>query len=160
MLLMRQNRQIAIRYNGQISSWKPTVNRQKVDTLGGKYPKFVENAMMNYKTFQISGLISAEGDYNRKFMSELVDANVKYYDEEFNTSYLIRNDTAADGENLYPNANDFYRKMHQFVEATLEDGADPSAQGLYEYDEQTQTYSLTSDNTAQEDKKYYIYKYD
>lgn len=70
MLLQRQNRQIAIRYNGQISSWKPVVNRQKIDTLGGRYPKFVENAQLNYKQFSINGLISAEGDFNRTFLNE------------------------------------------------------------------------------------------
>lgn len=70
MLLERQNRQIAIRYNGQITSWKPVVNRQKVDTLGGRYPKFVENAQMNYRQFSINGLISAEGDFNRTFLNE------------------------------------------------------------------------------------------
>ncbi len=108
MLLMRQNKQIAIRYNGQVSSWKPTVNRQKIDTLGGKYPKFVENAIMNYKTYSISGLITAEEDFNRKFLSELDDNRVLDYDEEFNTKYIIRNDSAADGENLYPNLNQIH----------------------------------------------------
>lgn len=101
MLLMRQNKQIAIRYNGQIASWKPTVNRQKIDTLGGRYPKFVENAVMNYKTYSISGLITAEEDFNRTFLDETVDNNVKYYDEEFNTKYIIRNDSVADGEVKY-----------------------------------------------------------
>lgn len=105
MLLMRQNRQIAIRYNGQVSSWKPTINRQKIDTLGGRYPKFVENAIMNYKTYQISGLISTEEDFNRKFLSELEDVNVQNYDIEFNTQYLIRNDTVADGEKYYSTIN-------------------------------------------------------
>ncbi len=117
MLFMRQNRQIAIRYNGQISSWKPTVNRQKIDTLGGRYPKFVENATMNYKTYSISGLISAEEDFNRKFLNEFdgeyVEINgkedfdyyyqddIKRYDEEFDTKYVIRNDTLPDGEHGY-----------------------------------------------------------
>lgn len=112
MLLMRQNKQIAIRYNGQVSSWKPTVNRQKIDTLGGRYPKFVENAVMNYKTYQISGLISAEGDFNRKFLNEADDSNnVQRYDREFGEQYLIRNDTAADGEIEYDdNRNQQIRK--------------------------------------------------
>lgn len=70
MLLERQGRQVAIRYNGQITNWKPVVNRQKVDTLGGRYPKFVENAQMNYKQFSINGLISAESDFNRTFLNE------------------------------------------------------------------------------------------
>jgi len=122
MLLMRKNRQIAIRYNGQISSWKPIVNRQKIDTLGGRYPKFVENAVMNYKTYSISGLISAEGDFNRKFLNELdgeyvydIEGNEEYeyyyknnidvYDETFKIEYLLRNDTYADGETVYPQKN-------------------------------------------------------
>lgn len=113
MLLMRQHQQIAIRYNGQVSSWKPTVNRQKIDTLGGRYPKFVENAAMNYKTYQISGLISAEEDFNRKFLDENEDNNVGYYDEEFGEQYLIRNDTAADGNIKY---ND---KRNQQIRKTI-----------------------------------------
>lgn len=104
MLLMRQNKQIAIRYNGQISSWKPTVNRQKIDTLGGRYPKFVENATMNYKTYSISGLISAEEDFNRTFLSEfnsLYSKNISRYDEEFGSNYMIRNDTYPDKNNAH-----------------------------------------------------------
>ena len=116
MLLQRQNRQIAIRYNGQITSWKPVVNRQKVDTLGGRYPKFVENAQMNYKQFAIQGLISAEEDFNRKFLNEFegewvynkkkeeyeyiyqYQDDIQRYDKEFDTKYLLRNDTVPDGE--------------------------------------------------------------
>lgn len=116
MLLERQNRQIAIRYNGQITSWKPVVNRQKVDTLGGRYPKFVENAQMNYKQFAIQGLISAEEDFNRKFLNEFegewvynekkeeweyqyyYQSDIERYDTEFNGKYLLRNDTNPDGE--------------------------------------------------------------
>lgn len=106
MLLMRQNKQIAIRYNEQISSWKPTINRQKIDTLGGRYPKFVENAVMNYKTYSISGLISAEADFNRHFLDETQNSNVEIYDKYFDTTYLLRNDTLADGENKYPEINE------------------------------------------------------
>lgn len=114
MLLERQNKQIAIRYNGQITSWKPVVNRQKVDTLGGRYPKFVENAQMNYKQFSVQGLIAAEEDFNRKFLNEFqgewiyngkeyeyqyyYQGDITTYDQEFNGSYIIKNDTVADGE--------------------------------------------------------------
>lgn len=124
MLLERKNRQIAIRYDGKVSSLKPVVNRQKIDTLGGKYPRFVENAQMNYKQLQIQGIISAEGDHNRKFLNEFegewapvrtgtsgdgtgiytmqyqsyYQDEINKYDETFGSHYLIRNDTAADGE--------------------------------------------------------------
>ena len=107
MLLSRDGRQLAIRYKEQISSLKPVVNRQKVDTLGGKYPKFVENAQMNYKQFSISGLIDAESDYNRKFLDDrdYLDA-MSTYDSEMNGKYEIRNDTIADNEYAYANTSD------------------------------------------------------
>ena len=109
MLLQRQNRQIAIRYNGQVSSWKPVVNRQKVDTLGGRYPKFVENAQMNYRQFSINGLISAEGDFNRTFLNEFDGEFVKHVPTEEKPigDYVLRNGkyvfaaTVKDGEQTY-----------------------------------------------------------
>jgi hypothetical protein len=112
MLLSRQGRQLAIRYNGQITTLKPIVNRQKIDTLGGKYPKFAENAQMNYKQFTISGLIDAESDFNRYFLDdrEYTGRNSKYgdmmgdYNAEMNGKYQIRNDTAADREFAYANS--------------------------------------------------------
>lgn len=71
ILLYRDGRQLAVRLNGTIQSPKINVNRQKIDTLGGKYPKFTENAQMNYKSFNISGYIDAESDYNRQFFNDL-----------------------------------------------------------------------------------------
>ena len=70
MILSRGSKQLAVRYNYIISSFKPTVNRAKIDTLGGKYPKFAENAQMNYKQFSISGLMTAEADFTEKFMAK------------------------------------------------------------------------------------------
>jgi hypothetical protein len=72
----------------------PVVDRVKIDTLGGRYPKFAENARLNYKQFQLNGLIIAEEDYNRKFLSDLdYKDDMDYYDEIMDGSYLIRNDT-------------------------------------------------------------------
>lgn len=68
--LSRGDKQLKLLYDYQISNMKPVVNRQKVDTIGGRYPKFVENAAMNYKQFSISGLISAEMDDLRMFINE------------------------------------------------------------------------------------------
>lgn len=107
ILLSRDGKQLAIRYKESISSLKPVVNRQKVDTLGGKYPKFVENAQMNYKQFSISGLIDAESDYNRKFLDDRDYASaMSVYDSEMNGRYEIRNDTIADEEYAYQNTTD------------------------------------------------------
>ena len=69
-ILSRKDTSFAIRYNYSISSMKPVVNRTKVDTLGGRYPKFSENAILNYKQFSISGLISAESDAYQTFLEK------------------------------------------------------------------------------------------
>ena len=97
ILLSREDKQLAIRYNGQITSMTPTVNRIKIDTLGGKYPKFAENAQMNYKQFQLTGMIIAESDYNRKFLNDLdYKEEMAIYDKQENGTYLLRNDTLPD----------------------------------------------------------------
>lgn len=101
ILLSRGDKQLAIRYNGQITNMTPVVNRIKIDTLGGKYPKFAENAKMNYKQFQLSGMIVAESDYNRKFLNDLnYKEDMDFYDQEMNGQYLLRNDTLPD---IWPN---------------------------------------------------------
>lgn len=94
ILISRGDKQLAIRYNEQIASMTPVVNRVKIDTLGGKYPKFAENAKLGYKQFTLSGLIIAESDYNRQFMDDLDYYNqMKDYDDNVGGRYLVRNDT-------------------------------------------------------------------
>ena len=69
-ILSRGDKQIGVLYNYQISSYKPVVNRQKMDTLGGRYPKFAENAAMNYIQFSITGLISSQEDEDNLFLTK------------------------------------------------------------------------------------------
>lgn len=68
--LSRGDMQLDVRYDFSISSLKQNVSRAKFDTLGGKYPKFAENATLKYKQFSISGLISAEADVNQSFLNK------------------------------------------------------------------------------------------
>ena len=92
-ILSRGDKQIGILYNYQISSYKPVVNRQKMDTIGGKYPKFAENAAMNYIQFSISGMISAQEDEDNLFMNE-----EDYYGDMYQ-NYTIYNDNNGINEN-------------------------------------------------------------
>lgn len=92
-ILSRGNKQIGILYNYQISNYKPVVNRQKMDTLGGRYPKFAENAALNYIQFSISGLISSQEDEERLFMNE-----EDYYGDRY-LDYTIYNEDNDIDEN-------------------------------------------------------------
>lgn len=58
MFLTDKNRQLKIRFNPKITSFKNTLLEVKMDTMGSKYPFFFRNGNVSYKEFPISGLIS------------------------------------------------------------------------------------------------------
>lgn len=75
-------RQLRIRYNPKVSSFKNTVFETKVDTIGGKHPFIFRNGKVSYKEFPIAGLISYYMDEEQMFNN----------DSEFNFSKdLYRN---------------------------------------------------------------------
>lgn len=64
-------RQLKIRFNPKVTSFKNTVLEAKVDTLGGQYPFIFRNGDVKYKEFPIGGLISHLSDIDELFMSNL-----------------------------------------------------------------------------------------
>lgn len=89
-ILSRGEQQFKIQYNYSISSFKPVVNRAKVDTLGGRFPKFAENAILNYKQFSINGLISSEADVHQKFLNKR-----SYFDDNYQRYQVYKSDTGV-----------------------------------------------------------------
>lgn len=67
MFLTDGERQLKIRFNPRVSSFKTTLQESKTDTIGGKYPIFYKNANLGYKEIPISGLISYQMDENGLF---------------------------------------------------------------------------------------------
>ena len=62
-------RQLRIRFNPKISSFKTDLLESKIDTIGGKYPFIFRNGNTYYKEFPISGLISYLSDNDQLFMT-------------------------------------------------------------------------------------------
>lgn len=62
-------KQLKIKYNPKVSSFKETLLESKTNTLGGKYPFFFRNGNVKYKEFPISGLISYHMDEEELFMT-------------------------------------------------------------------------------------------
>lgn len=60
-------RQLRIRYNTKVSSFKATVLETKMDTIGGQYPFILRNGRTYYREFPISGLISYQMDNDNYF---------------------------------------------------------------------------------------------
>jgi hypothetical protein len=51
-------KQLKIKYNPEISSFKTTHLESKIDTIGSKHPFIFRNGNVSYKEFPIAGLIS------------------------------------------------------------------------------------------------------
>lgn len=80
-------RQLKVKYNPKITSFKNTLLETKTNTIGSKYPYTFRNGKVYYKEFPINGLISYFSDEEELFISKqeiylkdettnLVDSNV------------------------------------------------------------------------------------
>lgn len=63
-------RQLKIKYNPKVSTFKNDILETKIDTIGGQHPFIFRNGRVLYKEFPISGLISYFMDEENLFMSE------------------------------------------------------------------------------------------
>lgn len=70
MFLFDGERQLNIRFNPKVSSFKADHLESKTDTIGSKYPFISRNGNVDYKEFSISGLISYQMDNVELFMSK------------------------------------------------------------------------------------------
>ena len=70
MFLVDANRQLRVRFNPNVSSFKNDVIESKMDTIGGRYPFIFRNGTVKYKEFPISGLISYLSDEQEMFMKK------------------------------------------------------------------------------------------
>jgi hypothetical protein len=61
---------LKVRFNPKITSFKTTVQENKKNTLGGRYPFVFRSGHTYYKEFPISGLISYLMDDNESFVSK------------------------------------------------------------------------------------------
>lgn len=70
------HRQLKIRFNPKVSSFKTVIQDTKKNTLGSKYPFFFRNGIVEYKEFPISGLISYLMDENEFFFQKTTELNM------------------------------------------------------------------------------------
>lgn len=85
-------RQLKVKFNPKVSSFKDTLLETKTNTIGSKYPIVFKNGAVKYKDLSISGLISCQSDDNKMFMkdvgwdgtSNLTHQNIAA-EKEFNT---------------------------------------------------------------------------
>lgn len=76
MFLYDGERQLRIRFNPKVSSFKTVLSENKKNTIGSKYPFFFRNGITQYKEFPISGLISYMVDENEYFLKRTDDLDM------------------------------------------------------------------------------------
>lgn len=77
MFLSDGKKQLKIKYNPKISSFKDIILEQKIETIGSKYPFFFRNNQVRYKEIPISGLISYWMDEDNFFMTDIDFDSIK-----------------------------------------------------------------------------------
>lgn len=102
MFLYDGKKQLKIRFNPKVSSFKSTILENKQDTIGGKYPFIFRNGYVNYKEFPISGTISYLGDEIGIFL----DKNKYLKNEEVM-------DLLDSSSNISGDLSDFYNSTNQ-----------------------------------------------
>lgn len=78
MFLFDGERQLKLKFDPKVSSFKTTNLEAKIDTIGEKYPFFFRNGNVDYKDFSISGLISCLIDEQKTFTKEVLDDDLGF----------------------------------------------------------------------------------
>lgn len=89
MFLYDGKRQLKVRFNPKVSSFKVDIPEQKIETIGSKYPFIFRNGNVYYHEFPISGLISYQLDEAKLFLdgSGIVDATMLENNFEYRYPY-------------------------------------------------------------------------
>lgn len=64
------SRQLKIKFNPQVSSFRRNISEGKIETIGSQYPYIRRNAVINYALFPVAGLISCQMDENENFITK------------------------------------------------------------------------------------------
>lgn len=100
MFLFDGSRQLKIRFNPKVTSFKSTVLESKIDTLGGKYPFVFRNGNVEYKEFPVSGLLSLISDPNEFFLKGIQTEKLLYRSQANGDEIIGPGDTHVTMDNL------------------------------------------------------------
>lgn len=91
--LVTKDTQFPVKLNGDVSSFKYVVSENSTETIGSRYPFVMRNGNVNYRQFNISGMISTLVDletgetwdpYHETFLPNEYEKNIqKFYGEDF-----------------------------------------------------------------------------
>ena len=101
-------RQLKVKFNPKVSSFKETILESKLDTIGGQYPFFFRNGRTRYKEIPLSGLISYWMDEDGTFIGLLRENEFRTTTNSLTAIRLLLSsddNNLKDLNNLYLSAN-------------------------------------------------------
>lgn len=82
-------RQLCVKFNPKVSTFKETIQESKINTIGGRFPITFRNGNSRYKEFALAGLLSYEMDNNYLFIEDkfyLIDKETRQSSNQTHTN--------------------------------------------------------------------------
>ena len=115
-ILGQNNKQLRLQFDNTMNSFRHQLLDTKTDTIGSQYPFISRNAVVNYKTFPVNGLISYWMDENNVFLP-----NGKKDIYKYNSIVKLYDDYALE-HNRYEYDYTYERDFRKLVLDFLQDG--------------------------------------
>lgn len=133
-------RQLKIKYNPKVSSFKTNILETKIDTIGTKFPFVFRNGKVEYKEFPIGGIISYLSDEENLFITDDELGLTEGYANVKRPGTLRKDITSSDEEFFWQFSHpditgnelkEMYKKQEAIVE--LMQNAKPRTTQLVDY---------------------------
>ena len=98
MFLCANQKQLRIKYDPKITSYKKNISESKTDTIGSQYPFIKRNGAMEYRQFSISGMITLHNDLFTVGGDRVADSLDKEDNEHIKNSFIKSEDLYGTSE--------------------------------------------------------------
>lgn len=112
MFLDAGGRQLKIKYNPSVNSYKRNISETKIDTIGSQYPFIRRNGDMNYRQLTIAGMITSLSDEDEIQILHL-DENTSSVETMINQGRLFTSATEIYGGEAQKELYENYNSEHQ-----------------------------------------------
>lgn len=82
-------KQLCIKFNPKVSTFKNTLAEQKTDTIGSEHPYIIRNGNLKYKEFSVGGLISYIMDESEQMFMTLDELGIAHRSTDLTTDNIV-----------------------------------------------------------------------